>query len=221
MVEAVLFDVDGTLIDSVEQHARAWLWAFARHGHDIPLNDIRRQIGKGGDQLMPAFLSPEEISHIGSTLEAERLTFFRDEYLPLLHPFPMVRDLVERVKLDGKRVAIASGARAEELDRYLKIANLADLVDQTISADDVERTRPEADSIVVALERLGSTDPNRVIHVGDTPWDALAARKAGVRSIGLECGGWDRADLKEAGCTEIFASPADLLARYEESILSV
>src|SRR5258708_7779438 len=106
MIEAVIFDLDGTLIDSVDYHAKAWLLAFARHGHDIPFEEIRKQIGKAGDQLLPVFLSEEEIKRVGKQISEERDMFFREEYLPHLHAFPMVRELFERIKADGKKIVL-------------------------------------------------------------------------------------------------------------------
>ena len=219
MIEAVIFDVDGTLINSVDQHAKAWLWAFARHGHDIPLEDIRAQIGKGGDQLMPVFLTPEEIEHYGETLSEERDTFFKDEYLPHLHAFPMVRELFERIKADGKRIVLASSAKPDELERYEEIAGITDLIGHSTSSGDAEKSKPHPDIFEAALAKLGDLDPSRAIVVGDTPWDAEAAAKAGLKTIGLLCGGTPKDELKAAGCVAIFTNPAELLLRYDESPL--
>jgi HAD superfamily hydrolase (TIGR01509 family) len=220
MIEAVIFDVDGTLIDTVDYHARSWLWAFARHGHDIPFEEIRTQIGKGGDQLMPVFLPPDELAHIGETLSEERDTFFKDEYLPLVHAFPMVRELLERIRADGKRIVLASSAKEDELKRYEQIARIEDLVDGATSSEDAARSKPQPDILEAAMARLGNIDPSRVLVVGDAPWDALAARKAGLETIGVLCGGFPESDLRDAGCVAIYANPADLLARYDDSPLA-
>ena len=219
MIEAVIFDVDGTLIDSVDQHAKAWLWAFARHGHDIPFEDVRAQIGKGGDQLMPVFLPPEELAHLGETLAEERSDFFKDEYLPHLHAFPMVRELFERIRADGKRIVLASSANPDELERYEKIAEIADLVEHKTSSGDAEKSKPHPDVFHAALAKLGDVDPSKAIVVGDSPWDAIAAAKAGLKAIGLLCGGFAKDDLKAAGCAAIYTNPAELLLRYDESPL--
>ena len=219
MIEAVIFDVDGTLIDSVDYHARAWLWAFARHGHDIPFEEIRPQIGKASDQLLPVFLTEEEIKQVGKTISEERDMFFKDEYLPHLHAFPMVRELFERIKGDGKKIVLASSAKEDELKRYEQIAQIDDLIETSTSSTDAERSKPNPDIFQAALARLGEIDPSRVIVVGDTRWDALAATKASLKTIGVLCGGSPEDELREAGCVAIFASPADLLARYDESPL--
>jgi HAD superfamily hydrolase (TIGR01549 family) len=220
MIEAVIFDVDGTLIDSVDYHAKAWLWAFARHGHDISVDEIRKQIGKASDQLLPVFLTEEEIKQVGKTISEERDMFFKDEYLPHVHAFPMVRELFERIKADGKKVVLASSAKEDELERYEQIAQIEDLVDDSTSSDDAEKSKPHPDIFEAALGKLGGIDPSKVIVVGDTPWDAIAASKAGLKTIGLLCGGTPEAELREARCIAIFASPADLLARYDESPLA-
>jgi HAD superfamily hydrolase (TIGR01509 family) len=219
MIEAVIFDVDGTLIDSVDYHAKAWLWAFARHGHDIPFDEIRAQIGKGGDQLMPVFLTDEEISHIGETLTEERASFFKDEYLSHVHAFPLVRELFEKIKADGKKVILASSANPDELERYAKIAGIDDLIEHSTSSGDAEKSKPHPDIIHASLGKLGNPDPSTVIYVGDTAWDAIAAEKAGIKMIGVTCGGFAEVDLKKAGCVAVYASPAELLARYDESPL--
>src|SRR4051812_887093 len=97
MLKSVIFDVDGTLIDSVDAHARSWQEVFARYGHDIPSDRIREQIGKGGDQLMPVFLSEDEIERLGEQIEKERSELFKRKYLPGLRAFPRVRELFERI----------------------------------------------------------------------------------------------------------------------------
>jgi len=220
MIEAVIFDVDGTLIDTVDYHAKAWLWAFARHGHDIPFEDIRAQIGKGGDQLMPVFLSEEEIAHIGQTMSDERDAFFKDEYLPHIRAFSDVRELFERIKADGKRIVLASSAKQDELEKYEKLARIDDLIGESTSSDDAEKSKPHPDIFHAALAKLGDIEPSRAIVVGDTPWDAEAAAKAGLQTIGMLCGGFGEESLKAAGCVAIYANPADLLARYDESPLA-
>lgn len=219
MIDAVIFDIDGTVIDSVDHHAKAWLWAFARHGHDIPLDQIRTQIGKVGDQLLSVFLTPEEIAHFGETLKDERSTFFKDEYLSHLHPFPMVRELFEQIRADGKRVGLASSARADELDRYIEIAGIGDLIEPTAVSGDAEKSNAQPDIFEAALSKLGNPDPERVIVVADSPRDVIAAGKAGLRTIGVLSGGFPEDSLRAAHCVAIFLSPANLLAWYAESPL--
>ena len=220
MIKAVIFDVDGTLIDSVDVHAKAWLWAFARHGHDIPFDDLRGQIGKGADQLMPEYLSPEEMERDGKKLEEDRQMFFKQEYYPHLKPFPMVRELFERIIADGKKIVLASSAKADELEHYEEIANVQDLIGASTSSDDAEKSKPHPDIFHAAMNKLKGIEPDEMIVVGDTPWDAEAAGKAGLKTVGFLCGGFEAEKLKAAGCVAIFDGPSDLLTRYDESPLA-
>jgi HAD superfamily hydrolase (TIGR01509 family) len=217
---AVIFDVDGTLIDSVDFHARAWVDAFAAFGHSVAFDRVRRQIGKGGDQLMPMFLSREEIAQTGKALETHRGDLLKERYLPQFRPFPKVRELIQRVLADGTQVALGSSAKEDELAEYKKIAGINDLIDAETSSDEAEHSKPCPDIFEAAVAKLGITDLSKILVVGDTPYDAQAASKAGLRTIGLRCGGWSEEKLRAAGCIAVFDDPADLLARYDASPLA-
>ena len=220
MIKSVIFDVDGTLVDSVDLHARAWQEALAHFGKDFPFERVRYQIGKGGDQLMPVFLSEEELEKFGDELEEYRGRLFKREYLPRVRGFPRVRQLFERILADGLSIALASSAKQEELEAYKKIAGINDLVDEETSADDAEKSKPHPDIFEAALERLGNPPAGEVLVIGDTPYDAEAAGKAGLRTVGFLCGGFPEEDLRAAGCFEIYEGAADLLARYDDSPLA-
>ena len=217
MPKAVIFDVDGTLVDSVDLHAQAWRDAFADFGRNFELKAIRDQIGKGGDQLLPVFLSPGEIEREGKKLEEHRGHILKERYLQRITPFPSVPELFRRILGDGKKIALASSAKDEELQFYKERAGIADLVDTETSASDAEKSKPHPDIFQAALERLPGIQPRDAVVVGDTPYDAEAAQKAGVRTIGLLCGGWTEEKLRNAGCVAVFKDPADLLARYQQS----
>jgi HAD superfamily hydrolase (TIGR01509 family) len=219
MIKAVIFDIDGTLVDSVDLHAQAWKEAFKHFGKDIPYEDVRHQIGKGGDQLMPVFFSKEELKEFGDEMEKYRGQLFKRDFLPKVRPFPRVRELFQRITGDGLRIALASSAKEEELKEYKKIAHIEDLVEEETSADDADKSKPHPDIFEAALERLGDIKPVEAIVVGDTPYDAQAAGKINLRTIGVLCGGFPEAELKAAGCIEIYHDPADLLARYEETLI--
>lgn len=221
MIKAVIFDIDGTLIDSVDFHAEAWQRAFADFGREIEFSSIRKQIGKGGDQLLPVFFSEEELEKFGKELEKRRGEIFKQDYLPKIKPFPKVRELFLKILDDDKKVALASSAPEDELEVYKKIANIDDLVKTETSADDAEKSKPEPDIFEVALQKLGDMPPENVIVVGDTPYDAQAAGKINLRTIGVLCGGFPEDDLRQSGCTAIYKNPADLLERYEKSPLSI
>jgi HAD superfamily hydrolase (TIGR01509 family) len=214
---AAIFDIDGTIVDSVDQHAHAWQDAFHDFGHDIDYAAIRSQIGKGGDQLMPMFLSAEEMRAKADELEKHRAAIFKQKYLPQITAFPEVRDLFEQLWVEGKRIVLASSAKKDELAVYKRIANIADLVSDEISSDDVDKSKPHPDVFERALQKLDTLRPGQVIAIGDAPYDAQAARKARIRTIGLLCGGFAESDLRRAGCAAICRDPATLLAQYQQA----
>lgn len=220
VVSALIFDVDGTLVDSVDLHADAWRRAFQHFGRDIPFERIRREIGKGADQLMPVFLSPEELREFGDALNEHRGELYQREMLPRVRPFPKVPELFQRLRDDGRRIVLASSARQDELDAYIERLGIRQLIEGATSADDVERSKPHPDIFEAALDRLGSVDLREVAVVGDTPYDAEAAAKLGIATIGLLCGGFPEMVLIEAGCIAVYQDPADLLARYGTSPLA-
>jgi HAD superfamily hydrolase (TIGR01549 family) len=219
MLRAVLFDIDGTLVDSVDLHAESWQRAFAHFGKRVRFEDVRRQIGKGADQLIPVFLAPEELERFGKDLEEYRSELFRREYLSRVRPFPRVRELFERIRRDGRRIALASSAKKEEVAIYARIAHVDDLIDESTSADDAKHSKPCPDVFEATLERL-RVAAGEAIAVGDTPYDAEAARRIDLAAIGVLCGGFPEADLRAAGAIAIYHDPADLLARYDESPLA-
>jgi HAD superfamily hydrolase (TIGR01509 family) len=219
MLKAVIFDIDGTLVDSVDFHARAWQETFRRYGREVPFEAVRHQIGKGGDQLMPVFLPEDEIAERGEEIETFRKELFRREYLPSVQAFPAVRDLFERLRHDGKRIALASSAKGDELERYQTVAGIADLIEVATSSDDAERSKPHPDIFRAALQRLGHVRPAEVLVIGDTPYDAEAAGRAGLRTIGVLCGGFPEDELRAAGCVAVYRDPQDLLDRYDVSPL--
>lgn len=215
---AVIFDVDGTLVDSVDLHARAWQETLREFGHSVSFHAIRAQIGKGGDQLLPVFLSQEEIDRDGEEITARRSRLFQASYMDQVRGFPFVRELFQRLLADGRKVALASSAKGEELTTYKQRADIADLVDTETSQDDARHSKPEPDIFEAALKRLGRPDPSTVLVVGDTPYDIEAAAKAGMRTIALRCGGFPEQTL--SGAVAIYDSPAHLLTQYDLSPLA-
>lgn len=216
-LQAAIFDIDGTLIDSVDLHTQAWQRAFRKFDREVSYLEIRAQIGKGGDQLLPSFLSVAEIEELGADLESERDRIFQSELMEQVKPFSKVRELFERIAADGIKIALASSAKKAELKRYVQLLGVSDLVDFSTSTDDAKKSKPHPDIFQAALKKLGDLDPAAALVIGDTPYDAQAAGKAGLGTIGMLCGGFPKADLRAAGAQAIFLDPADLLARYGES----
>ncbi len=214
MGDAVIFDVDGTLINSVDLHARAWQAALERFGKHVPYLKVRQQIGQGGGRLLPLFLSPGELDRFGQELQAWRDRHYQDDFLPRARPFPYVRELFARLKADGLRVAVATSGKRAEVDVSLERADVTALVDVVVTGDDLDATKPNPEAFELALAKLGGRDGGRVVVVGDSPYDAQAARRAGLEAIGVLSGGFTAAELRAAGCSLLFEDCADLLHRY-------
>lgn len=210
----VLFDVDGTLVDSNDAHAHAWVRAFAGEDIVVPFEAVRRLIGMGGDQLMPRVSAISEESEAGLRIAARRAQIFRDEYLPHLRPFTDAAALVAAIAGLGYRVAAASSAKREELEPLLAIAGAERLLSLATSSDDADRSKPHPDIVTAALERANAS-PDEAVLIGDTPYDITAGARAGVRVIAFRCGGWHDDELGEAMAS--YDGPWDLLARLESS----
>ncbi len=215
-VAAVLLDVDGTLVDSNDAHATAWVKAFAEAGVTVAFDHVRRCIGMGGDKLMPEVSGIEEDSKKGRAIADRRGRIFLGECLPRLAPFRDADRLVAALKSRGLTVVAASSAKKEELRQLLALAGADALLDGATSSDDAEESKPEPDIVHAAL-RQARASADRAIMIGDTPYDVEAARRAGVRAIAFRCGGWGDADLH--GAIAVYDGPWDLLARLGESPL--
>ena len=219
-MRAAIFDIDGTLLDSVDLHARAWVEAFAHFGVETEQAEVRRQIGKGGDELMPVFLPKARIEREGETIEAFRSDLFKRKYLSAVRPFPAVRPLFEHIRSAGLKIALASSGKRTEVEHYTEILKIGDLVDVSTSSDDADRSKPHPDIFEAALRKLDRGAHDTIHVIGDTPYDAEAAAKAGLPTIGLLCGGFPEADLSAAGCVAIFRDPQDLLDGFDRSPLA-
>jgi len=221
MADALIFDIDGTLIDSVDLHARAWQETFRHFGKEIAFDEIRSQIGKGGDQLLPVFLSADEMRTKGKELEEFRSDLFKTRYLEQVKAFPGVRPLFEKVLACGQKLALASSAKGDELKNYERIAQIEDLVQVETSSHDAEKSKPHPDIFEAALARLGDgIRRENVVVIGDSPWDAEAAKKAGLATVCVRCGGFPESDLRKAGCIALYDGPEDLLRNYDSSPLA-
>lgn len=213
-LRGVLLDVDGTLVDSNDLHARAWVDAFREFGRDVPYEKVRRLIGMGGDNLLPEAAGLSKDDSPGEELAERRSAIFKERYLEKVRPFPRVRELLEKMRGAGLDLAVASSAQRDELKTLLDIAGVADLIESKTSASDAENSKPDPDIILAALRRLGC-EAGEALMVGDTPYDIEAAGKAGVKTVAFRCGGWDDAGLK--GAIAVYDSPADLEGRFASS----
>lgn len=220
MIKAFIFDIDGTLIDSVDAHAEAWQKAFKKFGREIQFYKLRRQVGKGGDQFLPVFLTQKEIREFGKEVETERGEIFKKQYLSKIKPFPKVRELFVKIKGDGKKIALASSATEAELEAYKKIANIGDLIEEQISTDDAEKSKPEPDIFQAAIEKLKGVQPNEALIVGDTAYDTEAAVKARIKIVGVLTGGWTRTELLKTGCAEVYQDAAEILKNYKAPLFA-
>lgn len=177
------------------------------------------QIGKGGDKLIPVFLSDGEQRDHGKELEEWRGNRFKTEYLPLVRPFSAVPDLLRRVRAAGLRIAVASSAKKDEVDKYHDIAGITDLVDLKTSSDDVEESKPAPDifEIVLKKPKIEAAD---AVAIGIRPTTPKQRGNARIATIGVLCGGFPESSLRQAGCVEIYPGPATLFAHFADSLLA-
>ncbi len=208
MTRAVLFDVDGTLIDSNDQHARAWVAALAEHGHSVPFERVRPLIGMGGDKVLPALVPGlEEDSPEGKAIGEARKRFFKARELETIPPTRGARELLEAVRARGARVVVATSAKRSELDGLLARGDFGPLIDVAATGDDAEDSKPDPDIIGAALKKANANASDAVM-VGDTRYDIEAAHRAGVACVALLCGGNDAATLRDADA--VYADPGEL-----------
>lgn len=212
--KAILFDVDGTLVDSNDAHAHAWVTAFAEARIRVEFQKVRCAIGMGGDKLMPAVADIQADSPQGQRISERRSEIFKADYLPHLRPFRDAGALVSAIQARGLATVAASSAKRDELEALLKIADALSLLDDSASGDDAEESKPEPDIVHAALNKIGASAADALM-IGDTPYDVEAAARAGVRTIAFRCGGWNDSELKAA--IAIYDGPWDLLGRLDES----
>jgi HAD superfamily hydrolase (TIGR01509 family) len=212
---AAILDVDGTLMDTVYHHALAWYRAFRSQDLEMEVWKVHRRIGMGGDQLVADLCGDEVEERHGHALrEAEKERY--SELIGEVRPLPGARALIEALKERGHEVVLSSSAKEEELDHYLDLLEARDLVDDWTSSADVEETKPAPDLIQVALDKATARE---AVMVGDSIWDAEAAKRAGVPTIGLLTGGFAEAELREAGADPVFASLDDLRSELDRTPL--
>jgi HAD superfamily hydrolase (TIGR01549 family) len=214
-IKAVIFDIDGTLIDSNDAHAASFVAAFKEFGKIVPFVELKWLIGMGADKILEKYLTKTEIARFGEDLTEYRKKIFLRDYFPKLKTFPQLRPLFEKIKRDGKKIALASSASDEELEKYHELLRIDDLLDKETSSDDAEESKPEPDIFLAALGKLKNVGKREVLVIGDTPYDVEAAAKAKLEIIGVQSGGWSRERLLAKGCREAYENIGELYKKYE------
>ncbi|MBY8339298.1 HAD family hydrolase [Streptomyces spinosirectus] len=217
MERAAVFDVDGTLVDTNHLHVATWWEAFRQAGHTVPMHAIHRAVGLGSEDLVARLLGDRRDKDQDAELSAAHTALY-GQYFDRLPALRDAGELLRRLDRDGWTVVLATSASGPELSALRRAIDADDSITATASADDVEEGKPAPEPVEHALE-LAGVPADRAVFVGDTVWDMRAGRKAGVRCVGVLCGGIPRADLEEAGAQAVYDDPADLLARLKDSPL--
>ena len=210
-MKLVLLDVDGTLVDSNDLHVEAWRDAFRRHGRELTREEVHAQMGKGGDQIVQVFLSAEEVQRFGKDVEDLHVEIFIEAYQPRERSLPGVRPLLSWLKSKGSRLVLACSAKEKELKGHLEVLQIDDLLDRRTTSDDAEHSKPCPDIFQAAL---GDTPPRDALVIGDSPYDAQAARKAGIPMLGVLTGGFTREALLDNGARTVYRDLPDLLHAF-------
>ena len=213
---AAILDIDGTLVDTNYHHAIAWYRAFLQSDVVLPLWQVHRHIGMGGDQLVAALAGEEFDAAYGDDVRTAEKAL----YMALIHevrPLEGARELVEELRRDGHAVVLASSAKPDEVEHYLDLLDVRELADDWTDSGDVERTKPEPDLVHAAIEKAGG---GPAVMVGDSTWDCLAAGRAGIPSVAVLTGGFSEAELREAGADRVFGSVSELRAGIRSTSLA-
>ena len=214
--KGILLDIDGTLVDSNDANARAWMEALQAHGIEVNYIKLREGVGMGGDNFLPKLAHLDAESEQGKAISQTRAEIMKSKYMPNLQGFPQVKELLARLHDDGLKLVVATSAKPDEAEILLKLTGASELIDEIATTEDAKNSKPDPDILHAALQKSGLS-ADEVVMLGDTPYDVEAAQKAGIRSIGVRCGGWSAPDLK--GALAVYNDPADLLAHYTESPL--
>lgn len=212
-LRALIFDIDGTLVDSNDLHTECWLEAFARYEKEFDYQTIRTQMGKGGDLLVPDLLNAREMRTYGAKLQKERAELFKKEYLPRVRAFPAIRDSFEALRARGITLALASSSGEEEVKYYTGLLGVAELIDGSTSKKDAEFSKPSPEIFRAALERIGSDDA-RTMTVGDTPYDIIASHRVPLPVVAVRSGGFPDDQLAKAEF--LFADVRELVRKIDD-----
>ena len=215
MPQAAILDIDGTLVDTNYHHAIAWYRAFRQHDVTLPIWQIHRGMGMGGDQLV-AYLAGDEVEQEkGDDIRAAEKALYL-AFIEEIEPFEDARQFIVDLRERGLTVVLASSAKANELDHYLDLLDVRDVASDWTSSADVETTKPSPDIVESAFEKAGTKD---AVMVGDTPWDIKAAARAGIETVAVLTGGFSADELREAGAAEVYESIGELRRRIADSAL--
>ena len=196
-MQAILLDIDGTLVDSNDKHADCWVEAFAHFDKKVEWDVVRQQIGKGGDLLVPDTLNAREMRQIGEKLKKYRGELWKKKYMKSVQPFPGVREALKVFRERGLKLAFASSSNPDEVEYYVSLLGADDLLEGSTSKEDAQLSKPSPEIFQAALEQVG-TDRAKTLVAGDTPYDILAAHRAGIAVAALLCGGFPREMLAKA-----------------------
>jgi membrane protein len=216
-IKAILFDIDGTLVDSNDAHICAWQEALASKGKKFDRSIIQDQMGKGADMLLPTLVPEIDEQGRSDLTKAQGDSF--NNYRGDVKPFPGARALIAHVYGLGQKIVLASSASKDDLNHYLDLMDIRDLVTVSTTSDDVANTKPAPDIFSNALRKLPGLSPSEVLVVGDTPYDIEAARKCGIAAVAVRSGGFSDASLSEAGAIAIYDDVEDVLEGYSQSPL--
>ncbi|HWA98945.1 MAG TPA: HAD family hydrolase [Pirellulales bacterium] len=214
-LRGIIFDIDGTLVDSNDQHAQAWCDALSEFGYQVPYETIRPLIGMGSDKLLPRAVGIDGKSELAKTMGVRRSAIFKERYLPHLLPCPGAHDLLVQLDVRGLKMVVATSAQKNEVNDLLAIVNGNKFFAGKTTSSDADRSKPDPDIVTVALEKIGFA-PDEVFMVGDTPYDIEAAGRAKIGTIALRCGGWD--DKRLSGAIAVFDDPADLAQNLDRML---
>jgi HAD superfamily hydrolase (TIGR01549 family) len=212
-LRAILFDIDGTLVDSNDKHTDCWVEAFAHFDKHVDRDAIRTQIGKGGDLLVPDTLNAREMRKFGERLKKYRGELWKKNYMKSVQPFPGVREALRAVEERKIKVALASSSNPDEVEYYVELLGIQKMLEGTTSKGDAQFSKPSPEIFQAALEQAGSKLTDTLV-VGDTPYDILAAHRGCLTVAALLCGGFPRDTLTKAEF--LFEGVAELIENLEQ-----
>ena len=211
-LQGILFDIDGTLIDSNDIHATCWVEAFEHFGKSFDHDTVREHIGKGGDLLVPDLLNAREMQKFGEELREYRGEIFKKKYMKTIKPFPRIADQLRKLDELGVRMVLSSSGNPDEVEYYAGLIGVEDLIKGSTSTEDANISKPSPEIFEAGLKRL-KTDPGKTLVVGDTPYDILAAHRASLPVAAVLCGGFPRETLGKAEF--LFADVEELVRKID------